>query len=277
MVNPCTTCCTVYGVNLTMSNTDLTLKHDNQSDIEVAVNPANANVTSARIEITRGYNRDWCVIAHDLKIKPWIARTAGYFSVRAFVSVCGVEYASNYVNFEVKFPTYQQIVGDPKVKQVMHSYWIQTLAYNTPGQTRELATYIRLNTGTDEYFAGEMLFGRLSSQSQVALYVEVPEGEDFPADPHPCADSADYYVSTFHTHPPLTYNKLVTPGMLPVVGPSEPDDHFHDRRRLPGIVYDQSPVFTPLPDLQYVLPGTPESAPAQPYQSGSYDRRETPP
>ena len=277
MLSPCVDCCRVYNVSLTTSRQKLTLKHDNLMDIEVTVSPPNVSISSVRVEILRFFKQDRCVISRQLSTKDWKAKIAGFFNIRAVVTVCGVEHYSNPVDLEVAFPTYAQIIADDNVKRIMHSLWRQTLTYNTPGQTRELGTWMRLDTASDRYHSGELYLGPLTGQGERMLELPFPNPEDSSPDPSPCDDGADYYVASFHTHPPIEYSTLTNNQGAYYVGPSNPDNMMNSIWKVPGIVYDHLPIQTPTGfSLGGVPHEHPEEAPAGPYLSLGVDPRPTP-
>lgn len=281
MAGPCLTCCDVYGVNVAIGKKVLTLKHDADLSIKVSVNPSNANVTAVRVEITRmfGGSDSWCTIGTELEFD-WKARVSGYFNIRAYVTVCGVEYMSNYDDFEVQYPSYDEIVGDADVQRIMLLHWRQTLLYNTPDYSRELGTFIRLDTVRDRYKADATFVGPLARQGNYAgLHIsEIPDPVDNPAPPTACSAGGDYYVASFHTHPPPTFARgLIRQLPSMPVGESEPDYWFNHDLEVPGIVYDMIPIQTPQGTQPRQVPfSTPEDAPAGPYRSGPHLRRHNP-
>lgn len=300
-VSPCIDCCEVDYVLLTPSPRSLTLKHNADLSLDVRPVPAGASVTWVRIEM-KYYDFDtgdresgpWCTLAEGPSVPSVRMKIAGVFYIRAVVTVCGEEHTSFAEQITVAFPSYDQIVADPHVKELMAALWDETVRLSsTPRIWRELGTYIRLDTTTELYDGDQLIYGpeaRPGLDRTNIPYIVLPEPEDRPADPSPCAAGADYYVADFHTHPPATHVPIPhgTPANTgSLVGPSTQDKRASHFFQLPGIVYDQlpnvmvpvpgTPVTTPYPDADIVHMETPLDAPAGPYHTlESVDRRPTP-
>ena len=296
-LSPCVVCCEVGFIFLDAEPTYATLKHDADINLTMRIVPNNVTPTNVRIE-ARYYDEDtglfgpgpWCTLAEGPSVPKIRARIAGHFQLRAIVTVCGVEHISDDTSIVVQFPTYDQIVSDPYVQDVMERLWEETLRLSsTPFSLRELGTYIRLDTQTDQYNADQLLYGpEVRPGLENPPYIELPDPEDRPAFPSPCAAGGDYYVADFHTHPPQTFVPIPhgSPSSAFVVGPSDQDKRVSHFYKLPGIVYDQmsnamvpvpgTPITAPTPE-GLVLPQTPLDAPAKPYHTlESVDRRPTP-
>lgn len=300
-VTPCVVCCDVNFATLRVEKTYYTLKHDADVNLTLTIYPNNVTPSHVRIE-ARYYDEDtgmfgpgpWCTIAEGSSISTFRAKIAGQFQVRAIVTVCGVDHISDPDGFIVRFPTYDQIVSDPDIKELMKALWDETVRLSsTPLVWRELGTYIRLDTATELYNGDQLLYGpevRPGTDPANTPYLELPIPEDRPEFPSPCADGGDYYVADFHTHPPATHVPVPhgTPSnAASSVGPSTQDKRASYAFNLPGIVYDQlpnvmvpvpgTPITTRPPDDDVVFVQTPLDAPAGPYHTlKSVDRRPTP-
>lgn len=270
-VEPCPNC-TVGSVTLAISKTDLTLKHDRESNIVMTVTPSNASVSAQKIEIQRSSGGPWCTLASAMEIKPWKAVIAGKFKIRGVVTVCGVEHMTSETEVEVKFPTYAQIVADGDVQTMTNNLWAQSLVDSTAVRSRELGMWIRLDTTQNKYIAGPRVNGSWGAPSAGASIV-LGAPTDNPASPAPCDAGADFYVASFHTHPPTTFD--MTPGnWVRPIGPSNGDNVADTSDQVPGVVYDyvESPAGSGSIPLQH-----PEASAAQLYRSLGVDPRPTPP
>jgi len=268
-IPPCAVCCTVNKVELRISKTPLTLKHDNKADLEVVVTPGSANVSATRIEIRRASGTAWCVLARARVIKPHTFVIAGFFKLRAISTVCGTEYTSAEVDLEVRFPTYAQITADPTVLGIVNGIWAQNLAMATSATTfRELGTWIELDTASDTYGSSGTTIGQ-------ATTINLPLKQDVPANPSPCDSGAKYYVASFHTHPTAAF--IPTTFVRPI-GPSSGDTGADTFDQVPGIVYDYVAVPAGTSPTGPGVPGGhPTNSPAMLYLSLGVDPRPTPP
>ena len=110
-----------YKVDLVVQKVTLTLKHDNQSNLEVKVTPTDAVVDQYRIEITRASAVAWAAIQNVQKLTPWTAKIAGKFKLRGVAKIEGNDVLSTEKDMEVQFPTYPQITGDAGVQTALNA------------------------------------------------------------------------------------------------------------------------------------------------------------
>lgn len=296
---PCIDCCEVNIAFIELSPGRATLKYDADVSITIKDYPGGAAISYIRIEAMKFDFDDsnteagpWCTLAGGATRELCRARIAGYFKIRAVITVCGEEHITDSAQLEVKFPHYDQIVADPVVKELMEALWKETKRVSSTAHVwREVGTHIRLDTATDEYDGYIITYGPGSrpgyeKDNIPKIYLPIPE--DIPEDPSPCDAGADYYVADFHTHPPSEHVPLSGEPhtYATTVGPSFQDARASRSLQLPGIAYDQlpnvmvpvegTPVYAP-PSIDAIVPGTPASAPAGPYLSNSnVTRRPTP-
>jgi hypothetical protein len=273
---PCPTC-TISSVELKVEKAKLTLKHNRENKLEIAVTGTDFTVTEYRIEIKRASGGAWCVLARTQQLAPWKAVIAGKFKLRAVVKACGSEHKSPEKDVEVQFPTYAEIVGDATAKAAVDTEWANTLAdcTQTPNQRRERGYWIRLNTTTDAYEHTTVVLAPFNAPAAGAGVDIGSRPADNPATPDPCATGATYSVASFHTHTPTTFRAAaLPPGSVRPVGPSGADNSIDTTDDVPGVVYD----FVASPAGSGSIPmGHPKNSAAQLYHSRGKDRRTTPP
>jgi hypothetical protein len=263
----------VYDVNLNVSRTLLTLKHDNKCNLEVIVLPADLPVQAYRIDIKRRSEGDesWLVLKEGKEWKPWRVVIAGKFHLRGWAKINeDTECYSENIDIDVRFPSYDDIEGDATVRGATDQLWKQTKDDCTedPNRRRELGFWIRLNTTTDTYEHTTVIEGPWAEPEDGAVIDYPVRPADSPATPAPNAEGATYSVSFFHTHTPTTYRTKWR-----LVGPSDRDNEFNTADKVPGIVYDyiESPTGS-----KRIPAGHPKDAPAQRYPSLGFYRRPTP-
>jgi hypothetical protein len=272
----------VYDVNLNVSRTLLTLKHDNKCNLEVIVLPADLPVQAYRIDIKRRSEGDesWLVLKEGKEWKPWRVVIAGKFHLRGWAKINeDTECYSENIDIDVRFPSYSQIEGDATVRGATDQLWEQTKNDCTedPNRRREWGFWIRLNTLRDVYTRSENVVGTWAHPGDEA---NIGLGTHRPAEnPNPPANrrsGAVYTVASFHTHTPTTYR----PGESSrEVGPSDRDKDFDTKQEVPGIVYDYIHthiIFDGTKHRAYIPFGHPKDAPARRYFSEGHYRRPTP-
>ncbi len=262
-------------VDLVIQKPLLTLKHDNQTTIQLTLTPSSSTGDAYRIEVRRASGTDWGTLATIGMLDPFTAPIAGTFKVRGVVTIQGTEMTTSEKDLTVQFPEYSQIMGDPAVQSAMSTAWTETLGdcTSSPNQRREHGFWINLNTTTNAYEFGPTLYGPFDGPAETAG-VSMPIVADVPPTPAATDQGAIYEVASFHAHTSTEFRPAsLSPGSR-LVGPSSQDhrgDHLQDR---PGIVYD----FVESPAGSGSIPfGYPGSSPAQPYPPQGKDRRTTPP
>ncbi len=262
-----------YKVDLIVQKPTLTLKHDNQSNLEIKVIPADAVVDEYRIEIRRASAAAWSVIGNAQELAPWTGKIAGKFKLRGVAKIEGKEVVSAEKDMEVQFPTYSQIVGDADVQTAVGTAWTNTLADCTsnPNQRREHGFWINLNTTTGTYEFGPTVHGAYSGPAAGAAVNLPPRPPDVPAAPTPSDAGATYPVASFHTHTPTVFRPG---GGTRGVGPSPADGNADNTDDVPGVVYD----YVESPAGSGSIPmGHPKNSATQLYHSQGRTRRTTPP
>jgi hypothetical protein len=176
-------------------------------------------------------------------------RLAGIFTLRASVTIAGVQFFSQQYTYKVQFPTVTTVAADAGVAAAMNTAWTSTKQYalnnhgaqaadgSYPNSKRhELGFYVLLDTSTGTYSETATVTGPDNGPTQTA-------GVDLGARPGDVISgdglSAIYCVADFHTHTPMTYRT----GGARAVGPSQADINDNNSNRdgilgLPGLVYD---------------------------------------
>ena len=252
---------------LAVSNTVLTLKHDNQTQIEIA-HPYSwgESFEEGTVEIRRaGGNNEWMALGTESELNPWTARIAGHFELRGISSVDGNAFTTAVQQIEVRFPCYDDIVSCSNVIRFCKAAWIQTLLDTSPTNRRERGFWVWLDTGQDEYEPGLLELGDFVENDEGSFIDLSSRPGDMPALPPANASSARYPVASFHTHTP-TYYRTSGRG----VGPSPDDNGMDIDDQVPGIVYDY------LGNGLYISAGHPIVAPAGLWKSLGLERRPTP-
>lgn len=189
----------------------------------------------------------------------WTARIAGIFKLRLKTRINEADHTTPEKDMTVNFPTYAQIIADSTVKSAMRSKWETTLAdcTNTPNRYREHGFWVVLNTSTDKYQTNDVSPGAWGTPpGGVSITLGTRPGVNLSA-VAPNAAGASYTVSSFHTHPPLTY---CPPGYVRPTGPSPADITADNSDNVAGIVYDFSSAS--------ILSGHSKNDAAGPYISG---------
>jgi hypothetical protein len=260
-------------VDLVVQRDLLTLKHDNESNLEVRVRPEGTAVEQYRIEIRRSSGGAWCTLGDSRTLEPWTAKIAGNFKIRGVARIEGTDHFSSEEAVTVQFPDYDEIVSDGDVQNSTDTEWQNTLNDCTedPNRRRERGFWIRLNTRTDTYeFTTPTITGSWSGPEDGASVPLPTRPADDPASPSPCDEGATYSVASFHTHTPTTYRRGDS---TRAVGPSEADRRIDNADDVPGVVYD----YVESPEGSGDIPlGHPKDAAAQRYHSRGTNRRTTP-
>ena len=250
-----------YELELSISKTNLTLKHDGDTEFTVVAEPASV-FSTPMIQVKRndiGATRwpNWMDLKDCRGTINWKARVAGIFKLRAAALVAGEECLSDEKDMTVKFPVYDQIIAVLNVSGRMNSEWQATLddCTQNPNLRRERGFWISLNTAGDgTYSCGESKFGNWSGPFAGAS-VELGSRPDSTLSAiAPNATSALYAVSSFHTHTPTVYRSSGRRS-----GPSQSDNDMDQYDNVAGIVYDYA--------IYYIPPGHPKDSPAAVYKS----------
>ena len=214
-----------------------------------------------------------------LPVLVWRWRSAGYFENRVVVvSAVGAEIAPPITDphLEVDFPTGSAIAADFQVRKLAARAWLMELSVSNEQKVREVGFWITLDTCP---FPGDFAQNPIpakqgnpvaSNGSQGAPTIELrPKPPDSSENP-PVDGCATYVVASFHTHTPRTW--LLPKGRPAPVGPSQQDVDADNSVKIPGLVYDYSPV-----SGNAVPAGNPADSPAQLYvDTRGPERRETP-
>jgi len=255
---------------------ELTLKHDSKRDLTTEVIPDDVDIEEYRIKIRREDNDTWHILSTGQKEEPWGFVIAGNFELKGEAQVEGEWCSSDKETVEVQFPTYNQIVGDDAVQSFTDDTWQKTLDNCTedPNERQEFGCWVFLDTGENEYEAGEEIPGDTVGPMEAAGISLGSRPDDEPEAPEPDEDGAIYPIASFHTHTPTTYREdYYDPDEGRGVGPSGDDEDADNAAEIPGIVYDYVEAF---PDSDWIPMGHPKDADAQRYHSGDFDRRPTP-
>lgn len=255
-----------YELGLSLSKSNLTLKHDCDTEFTVVANPS-SELSTPMIQVKRCDNGasnwpHWMDLVSGSGSIDWKARVAGIFKLRIKALIAGTEYFSNENDLTVEFPTYDQITADATVRTAMNNEWQATLddCTQNPNRSRERGFWVLLDTSGDEaYSCGASVFGGwvTGPSPTSANWPTVDLGErpgSNLSDVSPISKGTVYAVSSFHTHNPPTY---LTIGYD--AGPSDSDSNCDTRDNVAGIVYDYS--------IQFIPAGYPKDSPAQLYQS----------
>ena len=245
----------------------MTLKHDNQTRIEIA-HPYSWGETfeEGTVEIRRaGGTNEWLTLGTETELNPWTARIAGHFELRGISSVDGNAFTTAVQQIEVRFPCYDDIVSSSNVIRFCKAAWIQTLLDTSPTNRRERGFWVWLDTGQDAYEPGLLELGDFVENDEGSFIDLSSRPGDMPDLPPANASSARYPVASFHTHTP-TYYRTSGRG----VGPSPADNGMDTDDQVPGIVYDY------LGDGLNISAGHPIVAPAGLWKSLGLERRPTP-
>ncbi len=229
---------------LAVSNTVLTLKHDNQTRIEIA-HPYSwgESFEEGTVEIRRaGGNNEWMTLGTESELNPWTARIAGHFELRGISSVDGTVFTTDVVQVEVRFPTVQQIAADQNVIDMAETVWFFTLAASepVPHNLQEYSFAIRLNTTNDTYVCDFPEEGPTLRPGETAWTIVDIDPYNSPESPAATDPGAVYLVAGFHTHPPVFYLPSYFDDAK--VGPSDRDFKTALNQQIPGIVLDYIPT-----------------------------------
>jgi hypothetical protein len=119
----------------------------------------------------------------------------------------------------------------------MNSEWQATLndCTEVPNRYREHGFWVVLNTSIDKYQTNDVSPGAWGTPpGGASIILGLRPGVNLSA-VVPNATGASYAVSSFHTHPPLTY---CPPDYVRPTGPSDPDITADIHDNVAGIVYD---------------------------------------
>ena len=250
-----------YELGLSVSKSNLTLKHDCDTVFTVAANPS-SEFSTPMIQVKRndiGASRwpDWMDLKDGRGIIDWKARVAGIFKLRARALIAGEECLSDEKDMTVEFPTYDQITADGTVRAAMDNEWQATLVDCTqnPNQRRERGFWVLLDTsGEGAYSSGSVYLGQFFGPLDGASVDLDVRPLSKLSDVAPNAQTASYAVSSFHSHTPTTYRQFGRDS-----GPSPADLRADVLDNVAGIVYDYTVNFIPA--------GHPKNAQADIYKS----------
>lgn len=251
----------VYELGLSVSKSNLTLKHDCDTEFTVVANPS-SEFSTPMIQVKRndiGASKwpDWMDLVSGSGLIDWKARVAGVFKLRAKALIAGEECLSDEKDMTVEFPTYDQITADETVRIAMDNEWQATLndCTQNPNLRRERGFWVSLDTsGGGVYAKGVSCLGPLVGPLDTASVVLGSRPLSKLSDVAPNAQSSIYAVSSFHTHTPTTYRV----GMRKS-GPSQADINHSAYYNVAGIVYDYS--------VNNVPAGHPKESPHRNYSS----------
>lgn len=254
-----------YELGLSLSKSNLTLKHDCDTEFTVVANPS-SELSTPMIQVRRndiGASNwpNWMDLVSGSGSIDWKARVAGIFKLRIKALIAGTEYFSNENDLTVEFPTYDQITADATVRTAMNNEWQATLddCTQNPNQRRERGFWVLLDTsGEGTYSRGSVCFGQFSGPLDGASVDLDVRPLSKLSDIAPNAQIARYAVSSFHTHTPTTYRQFGRNS-----GPSSPDFRADASDNVAGIVYDYT--------INFIPAGHPKEAQAGIYKSR--DRR----
>lgn len=227
----------VPKITLNLSKTTMTLKHDNQCDLEVITEPAGLVFSGHGFEIRHSSESIWHSLGTGTQMG-WTTKVAGNFNIRAKVQANGQWYYSVEKEATVQFPSQLEILSGSGIIAAMETEWQETLTDSTPTSYREHGFIIKLNSQTGNYTVDTSRHIAAAVAPGVQAMGEFfVEWED-PNDTFPTSGGADYPVALFHTHPPLTYAPA---GQDRDTGPSAGSDEDIDQAYefgLSGFVYD---------------------------------------
>lgn len=251
----------VVGIDISINNTKLTLKHSNQATITILTKPNSVALTDYTIEIARkGLLSNWYTLSSGSVSYSWTAKIAGEFQLRAKAKVNGMEVVSKIIDVAVQFPSFNEIIEDKVVKSKMDSEWQNTLNDCTPNpnRCRERGFWIILDTTDNSYKISEIFLGPWNEPPDTASIDLGKRPGVRLSVPAPNANGATYAVASFHTHPPMTYFPYESGRRT---GPSSADMNKDMADNVAGIVYDYTTAF--------ITGGHPEGATAVPKMSRS--------
>ena len=270
-------CCSVCGHyqpdDLDLSfRSPLTLKHDNKTFISIAHCVASEQSHSCGvIEIRRKGETVWETLGAESSLAPWTAKIAGIFELRGTATTSFGAGTTPVRELEVRFPSFDEIAGDPSLRSAMDEAWSETLANCTenPNRRSEVGFWVWLDTETDSYLADNKTYGDPQGPLSTGSVELPPRPADMPANPSATAAGCRYPVASFHTHTPTTYRTGF--GLGPrSVGPSAADRRADGLDKVPGIVYD----YVESPAGSGSIPiGYPKEGAARLYKSLGLERR----
>ena len=250
-----------YELGLSISKSNLTLKHDGDTEFTVVAEPSSAFPTPM-IQVRRndiGASRwpDWMDLKDGRGAISWKARVAGIFKLRARALIADEECLSDEKDMTVEFPVYDQIIADSNVGARMNAEWQATLddCTQNPNLRRERGFWVCLDTsGEGAYTNSTIYLGTLVGPTSTAGVSLGTRPLSNLSDVAPNAQSAKYTVSSFHTHTPMTYRMGARES-----GPSSADINHSDWYNVAGIVCDYS--------VNIIPAGHPKESPYRFYSS----------
>ncbi|MDD2478963.1 MAG: hypothetical protein PHS31_03630 [Victivallaceae bacterium] len=231
-----------YEVDFDVSKNDLILKHDNESVFTVTAEPSSVfsgnSAPIVQIKRTGIGATGWLDLLSDTGEIDWTARVAGIFKLRLKTLINEADYTTPEKDMTVGFPTHAQIIADSVVGLRMSSEWQATLDDCTavPNRYRERGFWVVLNTSTNKYEISNVSLGEWGTPpGGVSINLAARPGVNLSTPAANSSQGVKYAVSSFHTHPPLTY---CPPNYSRATGPSNADINADIVDNVAGIVYD---------------------------------------
>lgn len=234
-------------VQLSLSQTNMTLKYDNLCELSVITKPDALQFSDHQFEIKfqDEFEHSFRGLGAGTSMN-WKTGVAGTFSLRAKATAGGEETViSQRIQAEVQFPNVYEIKYDSGIESAMEAAWQQTLIDSTPTSYRENGFLIWLDTRTDKYTADSSVYTATTGTPGTQVTGEYWFNWENTEEIRPTSSGANYPVALFHTHPPFTFaNPIQYPKRD--TGPSDGNDEDVDMAEefgLPGLVYDyEDPV-----------------------------------
>ena len=237
-------------VTLNLSQDTMTLKHDNQCQLNITTEPAELAMEDHEFQIRFKGETYWRDLGTGSAMN-WITGVAGELELRGRAKNSGKFVNSQTQSANVQFPTQIQIFSDSGVVDAMYNEWQQTLIDSTPTQYRERGFFIYLNTSITP---NAYEIGNYDQSPWVTPGDDIYWLWDGLNEPDPRANSvgARYPVARFHTHTPEEFAHTNFNGRY--TGPLGEDESTANSEKTPGFVYDHTKNF--------IERGHPESADA---------------
>jgi hypothetical protein len=226
----------VLKVSLNISQTTMTLKHNNLSALEIVTAPTIIDFSDHEFEIRRNSESTWYSLGTG-ETMDWTTKVAGTFQLRAKATASSIiQVESAEKSATVQFPEALDIIQDPVVKARGAVAWQATKDATTPTSRREEGYYITLDTSDGTYGDTHTVLERQLEMLNDQLWdtATVPKPADSILNPTPL-DEPTYVVGWMHTHTPAYYT---IDGRWP--GHSGLDQQFSAQPgiQIPGFVCD---------------------------------------
>ncbi len=222
-------------VSFTLSQTTMTLKHDNQCALEITTEPESVVFSGHEYMIRFENETGWYSLGTGESMD-WTTKVAGKFRLRAQAEIEGVQVTSGEQSATVQFPLAGEVILDSGVVSAMDLAWNLNKNGADAQGFHEFGFMINLNTANNEYEIGSITPSIKYSWDDEDTGVAVLHDKwSDPASPSPIESGVTYSVTCFHTHPPLTD---APEGFWRIVGPSSEDLTLHYSADTPGVVRD---------------------------------------